>query len=61
MKKSGKINRFEPTDTSWATNFLECAALFRIAGWFSFFETIVGFNPKVSYHFTQNLINDINI
>ena len=58
MRRSGKTNRFEPTDTSWSTNFLECAALFRMAGWFSFFENITGFNPKVSYRFAQNFIND---
>ena len=58
MRKSGNINRFEPTDTSWATNFPECAALFRMAGWFSFFEKIIGFNPEVSYRFAQNFIND---
>ena len=58
MKKSGNIINFDPTDTSWATNFLECATLFRIVGWFSFFEKITGFNPKVSYRFSQNFIND---
>ena len=57
MKKSGKINRFDPTDTSWATKFPKCAALFRGAGWFSFFEKIIGFNLEVSHHFSQNLIN----
>ena len=58
MKKSGKTNRYEPTDTSWENNFLECAALFKRAGWFNFFEKIIGFNPKVSYDFSQNYIKD---
>ena len=55
--KSGKTNRYEPTDTSWA-NFPECATLFKRVGWFNFFEKITGFNPKVSYHFAQNFIKD---
>ena len=46
MKKSGKTNRFEPTVTSWANDFLECVALFKRVGWFSFFEKITGFNPE---------------
>ena len=45
MRKSGNISSFELTDTSWATNFPECVALFIIIGWFSFFEKITGFNP----------------
>ena len=57
MGKSVKINRFEPIDTSWATKFLECAVLFKAAGWFSFFEKITGFNLEFSHHFSQNLIN----
>ena len=59
MRRSGKTNKFEPTNRSWATNFPKCAALFRMAGWFSFFEKITGFNPEVSYHFAQKFINDI--
>ena len=31
MKKSGKTNRFEPTDTSWEKDLPECAALFKRA------------------------------
>ena len=58
MGKSGRINRHEPTDTSWAIKFPECATLFRTTGWFSFFEKITGFNPEVSHHFSQNFIND---
>ena len=58
MGKSGKINRFEPTDIGWATKFPECATLFRAAGRFSFFEKIIGFNLEVSHHFSQNFIND---
>ena len=58
MKKSGKTNRYEPTDMSWENDFLECEALFKRAGWFNFFENIIGFNPEVSYHFSQNFIKD---
>ena len=57
MKKSGKINRFKPTDTSWATKFPECATLFRAVGWFSFFEKITSFNLEVSHNFSHNFIN----
>ena len=59
MGKSGNINRFKPTDTSWAIKFPECAALLRTTGWFSFFNKTTGFNPEVSHHFTQNFINEI--
>ena len=58
MKKSGKTNIFEPIDTSWENDFPECVALFKRAGWFSFFERIIGFNPKVSYRFAQGFIKD---
>ena len=57
MRKSGKINKFEPTDTSWATKFPEYAELFRAVGWFGFFERITSFNAEVSHYFAQNLIN----
>ena len=58
MKKSRKINRFEPSDTSWANDFLEYVALFKRGGWFSFFEKITSFNREVSCSFTQNFIKD---
>ena len=58
MKKSGKTNRYEPTDTSCTNDFLECVALFKRECWFNFFEKITGFNLEVSYHFTQNFIKD---
>ena len=58
MKKSGKTNRFEPTDTSWENDFPECAALFKKEGWFSFFERITGFNLQVSYCFAKGFIKD---
>ena len=58
MKKSGKINIFKPSDTSWANDFLECATLFKRVGWFSFFERITGFNRKFSYRFAQNFIKE---
>ena len=52
MGKSGRINRYETTDTNWAIKFPKCSALFRTTGWFSFFEKITSFNPEVSHHFT---------
>ena len=58
MKKSGKTNRYAPTDTSWENYFPKCAALFKREGWFNFFENITSFNPEVSYHFSQNFIKD---
>ena len=58
MKKSGNTNRYEPTDMSWENDFLECEALFKRASWFNLFENIIGFNPKVSYHFSQNFRKD---
>ena len=58
MKKSGNTNRFEPTDTSWEKDFPECAALFKRARWFNFFERITSFNPEVSYRFAQGFIKD---
>ena len=51
MAMSGRINRYEPTDTSWAIKFPKCAALFRKVGWFSFFEKIIGVNPEILHHF----------
>ena len=32
MKKSGKTNKYEPTDTSWENDFPKCAALFKREG-----------------------------
>ena len=32
MKKSGKTNKFEPTDTSWENDFTKCGALLKRAG-----------------------------
>ena len=58
MKKSGKTNRCEPTDTSWESEFPNCAALFKRAGWFTFFERITGFNTEASYRFAQGFNND---
>ena len=37
MKKSGKTNRVEPMDTSWANFFPDYAVIFQRAGWFDFF------------------------
>ena len=58
MKKSGKTNRYETIDTIWENDFPECATVFKRAGLFNIFENIIGFNPEVSYHFSQNFIKD---
>ena len=58
MKKSGNTNRYEPTDTSWANDFPDFTTLFKRAGWFNFFERITGFNPEVSYRFSQGFVKD---
>ena len=58
MGNSGKINRYEPTDTIWAIKFPECAKLFRTTRWFNFFERINGFNLEVSHLFAHNFINE---
>ena len=55
MKKSGKTNRAEPSDMSWAKNFPDCARLFSEAGWLQYFEKIDGHHTKVSYEFAQSL------
>ena len=44
MKKSGKTNRAEPSDLSWAQTFPDCAKLFAGAGWLVFFEKIEGYH-----------------
>ena len=58
MKKGGKTNRYEPTDTIWENDFLDYATLFQRVGWFNYFERINGFNPEVSYHFAQGFYKD---
>ena len=58
MKKSGKTNRVEPSDMTWAKTFPECAKLFQEAGWFQYFERIDGHHTKVSYGFAQGLEKD---
>ena len=59
MKKSGKTNRAEPSNLSWAQTFLDCAKLFAEAGWLVFFENIEGYHSEVSYKFTQFLDKDV--
>ena len=54
MKRSGKMNRDEPSDMSWAKTFLECARLFSEAGLLKYFEKIDGHYIEVSY----NLLRD---
>ena len=59
MKRSGKTNRDEPSDMTWAQNFPDCARLFVEAGWLRFFERIEGYHTEVSYKFAQCLDKDI--
>ena len=59
MKKSGKKNRYKPTDTSWENDFPDCLTLFKRVGWFNFFERIASFNPEVSYRFAQGFVKDM--
>ena len=59
MKKSGKTNRVEPMDTSWAEIFPDCAVIFQRAGWFDFFHRINGFNLELSYIFAQGFDKNI--
>ena len=59
MKKSGKTNRFEPTDTSWENEFFDCGVFFKLLGWFTFFERITSFNPEVSYRFSLGFMKDM--
>ena len=58
MKKSGKTNRVEPTDTSWEESFPDCVAMFQRDGWFDFFQRINVFNLEVSYRFAQGFDKD---
>ena len=47
-KISGKPYRYEPIDTKWAKEHPQCAQLLMNAGWFTFFEKIIGYNVEVS-------------
>ena len=58
MKRSGKTNRDEPLDMSWAKNFPKCARMFSEAGWLQYFEKIDGHHTEVSYKFAQGLEKD---
>ena len=53
MRKSGKTNRAEPTELNWIDQFPGCAELFQNAGWLDFFKNIDGYNPEISYKFSQ--------
>ena len=44
MKRSGKTNRAEPSDMTWAKTFPDCAKLFQEADWFHYFEKIDGYH-----------------
>ena len=59
MKKSGKTNRVEPMDASWAEEFPECATIFQRAGWFEFFQRINGFSLELAYRFAQGVDKNI--
>ena len=58
MNRSGKTNRAEPSDMTWAVTFPECAKLFQEAGWFQYFEKIDGHHTEVSYKFAPGLEKD---
>ena len=59
MKKSGKMNRVEPMDTSQAKEFPECATIFQRAGWFVFCQRINNFSLELSYRFAQGVDKNI--
>ena len=59
MKRSGKTNRAEPSDLSWAQTFPDCAKLFAEVGWLVFFEKIEGYQSGVSNKFVQCLDKDV--
>ena len=59
MKRSGKTNRAEPSDMTWAKTFPECVKLFQEAGWSHYFEKIDGYHSEVSYGFAQGLEKEI--
>ena len=59
MGKSGKINRAEPSDSTWVKKLPDCADMFEQAGWLSFFKKIDGFNSKVSCKFAKALKEDM--
>ena len=44
LKRSGKTNRVEPSDMTWAKTFPHYAKLFQEAGWFQYFEKINGYH-----------------
>ena len=56
MKRSGKTNRAERSDMTWAETFPECAKLFQEAGWFQYFEKIDGHHTENG--FSQGLEKD---
>ena len=58
MKRSGKTNRAEPSDMTWAKFFPNWAKLFSKAGWLQYFEKIDGHHTEVSYGFSQGLEKD---
>ena len=59
MRKSGKVNRAEPTDLTWIQQVPDCAELFEQAGWLRFFKKIDGFNTQVSCKFSKGLKEDM--
>ena len=58
MKRSGKTNRAEPSDMTWAKTFPGYAKLFQEAGWFQYFGKIYGYHLEFSYGFAQGLEKD---
>ena len=59
MGKSGKVNRVEPTNTSWMEKLPGCVELFQQAGWLEFFRRIDGYNAEVSCRFAQCYKHDM--
>ena len=55
MKRSGKTNRADPSDMTWAKTFPNCAKFFQEASWFQYFEKNDGYHSEVSYGFAQGL------
>ena len=49
MKKMrDKLHVFEPVDIQWAEEHPKCAHMLKYAGWFTFFENIIGYNIEFS-------------
>ena len=54
MKKRGKVCRFEPVNLKCEEEMPRCTKRFKDAGWYSFFERIMGYNIEVTHSFAHN-------